>query len=78
MSTTASQIQHFTDEGVLDWWKLMTGLQIREFDLTEAQKNLMRASYERLEDQMIDRGLYRKFEISAPTPGANTPSLEIQ
>jgi len=73
MSTTAAQMQHYTDEESLDWWKLMTGLQIREFDLTEAQKNKLRAQYERLEVEMIKRGLYKKYEIAGPRPGLATP-----
>jgi len=61
------------DEDVLKWWKLMTGLHLREYDLDEAQKKLFRARYNRLEDEMIKRGLMRQWQLTTPRDDVKAP-----
>jgi hypothetical protein len=48
----------------VDVWKIMTGLQVRELDLTDGQKRKLQNEYRRLEEFLLERGVLAQFTKS--------------
>ena len=54
-------------EGAVGLWKLLSGISLREYDLSDEQEAMLRNRFERLERRLLEKGYLRKVEKSVPT-----------
>ena len=52
---------NLNENAMFSVWKLLTGMEFREFDLNTAHKEMLRNRIDRLETELIDRGVMRQF-----------------
>lgn len=61
------------EDKMFAFWKIMTGMEFREYDFTTYQREVLRNRIDRLESELVDRGVMRQFTkvyqpVTSPLP----------